>query len=66
MAGPAKRRALLLGCNSEGLAHCERDARRLQQALTHCEYQAETLLGADIRERCGAPLAESNDGLSLG
>jgi len=64
MAGPAKRRALLLGCNSEGLEHCERDAQRLQEALTHCEYQAKTLLGADIRESCGAPLAGSNDGLS--
>jgi hypothetical protein len=64
MAGPSKRRALLLGCNSEGLDHCERDAQRLQQALTRCGFHAETLLAVDIRQGCGAPLAGSNKGWS--
>jgi hypothetical protein len=64
MAGPAKRRALLLGCNSEGLEHCERDAQQLQEALTRCGFQAGTLLAADIRQGCGVPSNGFNQGWS--
>jgi hypothetical protein len=37
--GP-RHRAFLLGCNSEGLVHCEKDAQRLGRILEHRDWDA--------------------------
>ena len=58
-AGP-RRRAFLLGCNSEGLEHCERDAEGLAKALKardwdtrHCHTSSEL---AQYCQRQDSPL----------
>ncbi len=53
MTGEARRRAFLLGCNSEGLEHCERDAQRLQEVLTELDYLvADCLTGTTLQQQC--------------
>lgn len=64
MTAGVLRRALLLGCNSEGLEHCERDANCMAEALTRCGFEvAGCLTSSSLSGYCDGRMATPN-GLS--